>query len=131
MRSVNIHIHTLNSHTLNWFCVLGKQVVIYYTNLCGLDHLDKVGGSVQGGRGNIHKFGTWNLAFERNNAPIQLLGLAVCTWKIWSANTTGKVLGPRILGHWAPISSQGLRQGHFVLMQEFNINFAYWYFWGL
>lgn len=43
MRSVNIHIHIWNIHTLNSLCILGKHVVMHYTDLCGQDHLDKVG----------------------------------------------------------------------------------------
>ena len=44
LRSVNIYIHTWNIHTLNSFHILGKDVVIHYTDLCGWEYLDKAGG---------------------------------------------------------------------------------------
>ena len=44
LRSVNVYIHTWNIHTLNYFHILGKDEVIHYTDFCGWEYLDKVGG---------------------------------------------------------------------------------------
>lgn len=70
--------------------------MVHYTDLRGLGHLDKVGESVQRGRGNmsIYKPGTQKLAFQRK-CPHSTSGSGGLLLKNLGSNLSTGSFGPK------------------------------------
>lgn len=127
VRSVNIHIHTWNTHTLNPLCILRMHVVVHYRDLW-LRPFGQSGGKVYKEEEEIYtSLGPRERCLQKQQCSHSISGFG----SLWMKNLGSKQqrkFGAQ--GYWGIGPPFHLRSDTkpFCLTQEFNIYFGCWYF---
>lgn len=88
LRLVNIHIHTLNNHTEFTLYFRKAGSVVHYTDLCGLDHLDKVGEKCTRRKRNYIQAWDPEVGLWKKQRSYSTSGSGSPQLKPWAQNTT-------------------------------------------
>lgn len=128
MRSVNIHIHIWNIHTLNSLCILGKHVVMHYTDFCGQDHLDKVGKKCTRRKRTYIQAWDPELGLQKRQCSHSTSGSGSLQMKNLGSKHNRGSFGPEATGALGLDIILEAETKPFWLMQKFNIYFGCWYF---